>query len=59
MSAREHAKRTRGAQINRYGRARQKGVAHVTGYAQLIRGAYKEATGSGLEASANKLTEWS
>ena len=32
-------------------------VAHVAGYAQSLRGAYTEATGNGLDASANRLTE--
>ena len=36
---REHSTRTSGALINRYGRARETGVAPVAGYAQSLRGA--------------------
>ena len=57
MSPREHETRTRGVQTNPYGRARENGMAHVAGYAQSLRGAYTEATGNGLEASANRLSE--
>ena len=32
------------------------GIAHIAGYAQSLCGAQTEATGNGLEASANKLT---
>ena len=59
VSPREHAMRTRGARINRYGRAREKAVAHVAGYTQLFGSAYTKVIGNGLEASANRLTEWS
>ena len=42
---------------NRYGRVREKRVAHVAGHAQSSRGADSGTTDDGVEASVGKQTE--